>query len=147
MVVTRNRDSTPEARSPSRIPITPQPVPAPPPVRDPAHPERTHTPHLATTGPRGYLNATTESSAAGAVISAGLSRQRMAVLKWAGFAARLIDLAMTASRQFMVLRARRIWGILGGRLKRSACCQEWREENQVPIFVQRMVKEWRPNGR
>ena len=66
---------------------------------------------------------------------------------WAALSERVSSTAKDAAREFMVLRARRIWGRLGNLLRRSIWARIWRAANAIPIFALRWVKSWRVTGR
>ena len=87
----------------------------------------------------------------GALEQAGAWREAAAESKAMGIACRWLALADKYSefhknlvREYMVARARRIWGRLGGLLKKSAWAKKWRNAYQAPSYVQRWVKVWRP---
>ena len=67
--------------------------------------------------------------------------------KWGILSLRLNAAAKDGARTYLVLRARRIWGLLGNKLRRSMWCKAWRMANAVPEFVFRWVKVWRVNNR
>ena len=67
--------------------------------------------------------------------------------KWNRFAWLLILAAQEGARSFMVLRARRIWGLLGNKLRQSQWCRSWRAANAIPVVVLRWVKGWRVTGK
>jgi len=67
--------------------------------------------------------------------------------RWDRLAWLLILAAQEGARAFMVLRARRIWGLLGNKLRRSPWCRAWRSINAIPTVALRWVKVWRVTGR
>ena len=76
-----------------------------------------------------------------------LSEQDRIARLWDAMAWSLIHGCESAAREFMVLRARRIWGRLGGFLKRSLWAKAWRNAHAIPVFALRWVKSWRVTGR
>ena len=68
-------------------------------------------------------------------------------MRWHRLSWDLCAAARVGARCFMVLRARRIWGVLGNRIRRSLWCQAWRSLNAVPVITLRWVKVWKGTGR
>ena len=62
---------------------------------------------------------------------------------WERMSQALNDNAQEAARSYAVVRARRIWGRLGGLLSRSLWCKAWRQANCVPRVILRWVKTWK----
>lgn len=71
----------------------------------------------------------------------------LVVNRWGRLAKELNEESQKAAREYLVARARRIWGQLGNKIKRSKWCQLWRAAYAVPVFALRWVKGWRVTGR
>ena len=65
---------------------------------------------------------------------------------WERLSLALNDSAQEAARSYAVVRARRIWGRLGGLLSRSLWCKAWRRANCAPRIILRWVKTWKLIG-
>ena len=67
-----------------------------------------------------------------------------AAARWVRLALTLNEADQEAAKAFVVARARRIWGRLGGLLSRSSWAQEYRKERLMPLYIIRFVKRWIP---
>jgi len=67
-----------------------------------------------------------------------------AAARWARLAVSLNEADQEAARAFIVARARKIWGRLGGLLSRSRWAKEYRNERMVSTYILRFVKRWYP---
>ena len=67
-----------------------------------------------------------------------------AAARWARLAVSLNEADQEAAKAFIVARARRIWGRLGGLLGRSRWAKEYRDERMVSMYIIRFVKRWYP---
>ena len=62
--------------------------------------------------------------------------------RWADLSKRLCEEVKESSRVFMVLRARRIWGLLGQKLQEHSWCVKWRKKTLVPITIVTRIRRW-----
>lgn len=62
--------------------------------------------------------------------------------KWSRFSMRLNHAHQLEAQEYMVARARRIWGRLGLLLRRSIWAKFYRARKFVPVFITRIVKKW-----
>ena len=67
-----------------------------------------------------------------------------AAARWARLAVSLNEADQEAAKAFIVARARRVWGRLGGLLSRSTWAKEYRNERMVSMYIIRFVKRWIP---
>ena len=76
--------------------------------------------------------------------AAAESKTMSIAFRWLDIANKYDEFTQNLIREHMVARARRIWGRLGNLLRRAAWPKKWRNANQVPGYVARWVKVWRP---
>ena len=78
------------------------------------------------------------------VVLPGPENNPALLARWEQLVEGIVEQDRDAARAAIVCRARKIWGRLGGLLKRALWAQAWRSANLVPTYVHRFVKKWVP---
>jgi hypothetical protein len=70
-------------------------------------------------------------------------RNERAHQRWEKLSADLCDAVQTEAREFIVRRARQIWGRLGQKLQKN-WAKKYRADHLTSFYMVKSVKQWRP---